>query len=148
MCPDRSLFQLLDYRTHRVAMFSQARLRRCRCVAYVQLFQRHDILQVTQQGRSIFFRPQVYIYGVNLVEIFLLVVLVVRAQVPLILTLNGRLIQCEREQRRLLIRVHQALDCAQRPRECILLRSAGVVGDFEFRPVLGRVVVDICIAAF
>jgi hypothetical protein len=84
---------------------------------------------------------------VNFIEIFLLVVLVVRAQVPLILGGDRRLVQHKCEQRRLLVRVHQALDYAQRPGECILLRSSGVIGDLELRSVLGGAVVDICIAA-
>lgn len=84
----------------------------------------------------------------DFVEIFLLVVLVVRAQVPLILGGNRRLVQSKSEQRRLLVRVHEALDCTQRSKECILLGGAGVVGDFKLRSVLSRVVIDICIAAF
>jgi len=148
VCSDRSLFQLLDHGTHRVTVFSQARSGRCRCVAYIQLFQWQDILQVTQKYCRIFFRPQVYVDSVYFVEIFLLIVLVVGAQVPLILSGDRRLVQHESEQRRLLIRVCQALDGTQISRERILLGSSSMIGDFELRPVLCRVVIKICIAAF
>lgn len=75
-------------------------------MSYVQLFQWHDVLQVTQQGRGVLLRPQVYVDGVNLVEIFLLIVFVVRAQVPFFLGGNRRLVQHKGEQRRLLMRVY------------------------------------------
>lgn len=87
-------------------MLGQACFGRCRCIAYVQLFQWQDVLQVTQQGRSVFLRPQVDVDGVYFVKMFLFVVLVVRAQVPLFLGGNCRLVQHEGEQRRLLVRVY------------------------------------------
>lgn len=87
-------------------MLGQACFGRYRCIAYIQLFQWQDVLQVTQQSRSVFLRPQVDVDGVYLVKIFLFVVFVVRAQVPLFLGGNCRLVQYESEQRRLLIRVY------------------------------------------
>jgi hypothetical protein len=39
VCANCSLFQLLDYRTHGVAMLGQACLGGYGCIAYVQLFQ-------------------------------------------------------------------------------------------------------------
>lgn len=103
---------------------------------------------MTQERRSIFLSPQVDVERVDLVEILLIVAFVVRAQVPFALVRDRRRIQSKSEQRWLLVRIFQALDCTQVPKEGILVWGPSMVGNLELRALLCRIVIDICIAAF
>lgn len=147
MCSHCSLLQLLNHRTHRIAVLCRIGFGRRRCVPNVQLMGRHDILQVPQELSGIFLSPQVNVDRVYSEEILLLVSFVVGVEVPLSLTRDCCCVQHDCEKSWLLVRVLQASDRVQVAKESILIRRAGMIGDLELCTVLFRVVVYVRIAS-
>lgn len=66
-----------------------------------QTIGRHKSFEMIEKGCGVFLCPQIYIQGMNLVQIFLLVLEIIVGEMPSLVVLHRLCVQHERQQCRL-----------------------------------------------